>query len=297
MSLAPDLFRALGALCEPPDRAHPRLAAALGLPGAADAESHTEAFVLQLVPYASVYLGPEGMLGGAARDRIAGFWRALRLTPPAEPDHLAALLGLYASLVERERDESEPARSRMWRHARRTLLAEHLITWVPAYASAMVSLGSTYHAGWAKLLNEALASEAGDLGALDGTAHLRDIPALPSPETDGFVRALLAPARSGLIITRDDLARCARMTGLGLRVGERAFALRSLIDQDPVAAYDWLAGAAATSRREYHATTWPVPAAAARHWLSRARATHAALTTVLTRLRGTAPEVAHATGS
>ena len=36
------------------------------------------------------------MLGGEARDRIAGFWRALGLVPPPEPDHLAVMLGLYA---------------------------------------------------------------------------------------------------------------------------------------------------------------------------------------------------------
>ena len=40
-------------------------------------------------------------MGGLARERIAGFWNAVGLTPPPEPDHLAALLGLYASLTER----------------------------------------------------------------------------------------------------------------------------------------------------------------------------------------------------
>jgi TorA maturation chaperone TorD len=62
-----------------------------GLPGP-QAHEHTEVFGLQLYPYASVYVGPEGMLGGEARDRIAGFWRVLRLTPATEPDHLATLL-------------------------------------------------------------------------------------------------------------------------------------------------------------------------------------------------------------
>jgi sulfite exporter TauE/SafE len=38
------------------------------------------------------------MLGGAARERVAGFWRAVGLVPPPEPDHLAALLGLAAGV-------------------------------------------------------------------------------------------------------------------------------------------------------------------------------------------------------
>lgn len=45
--------------------------------------------------YASVYLGPDGALGGEGTDRAAGFWRAIGITPPAEPDHLTALLSLY----------------------------------------------------------------------------------------------------------------------------------------------------------------------------------------------------------
>ena len=40
-----------------------------------DAE-HTEVFVLNCPPYASVYLGPDGALGGEGADRAAGFWRA-----------------------------------------------------------------------------------------------------------------------------------------------------------------------------------------------------------------------------
>ena len=56
--------------------------------------------MLNCPPYASVYLGPDGALGGEGADRAAGFWRASGLTPPAEPDHLTALLALYASLGE-----------------------------------------------------------------------------------------------------------------------------------------------------------------------------------------------------
>ena len=88
-----ELVRTLGVLAEAPNSGTGSVAAAIGLP-APTPDDYTDAFVFQLYPYASVYLGAEGMIGGEARDRIAGFWRALRLTPPAEPDHLTALLGL-----------------------------------------------------------------------------------------------------------------------------------------------------------------------------------------------------------
>ena len=57
---------------------------ALGLPIPTPA-SYTDVFVLNCPPYASTYLGPEGGIGGDAADRVAGFWRAIAVSPPAEP--------------------------------------------------------------------------------------------------------------------------------------------------------------------------------------------------------------------
>ena len=84
-----ELFRALGAVAGDPADAR-TACAALGWAGPDNAE-HTEVFVLNCPPYAAVYLGAEGGLGGDAADRAAGFWRAIGLAPPGEPDHLTAL--------------------------------------------------------------------------------------------------------------------------------------------------------------------------------------------------------------
>ena len=65
--------------------------------------------------------------------------------------------------------------------------------------------------------------------------HLRDVPSLPDPRSDGsesFIKALLASISSGMIITRADLGRIARTLDLGLRAGERRYALEHLIAQD-----------------------------------------------------------------
>ena len=277
MTLAPDLFRALAALCESPDPAHARLAETLGLPGRSDPESHTELFVFQLVPYASVYLGPEGKIGGEARDTIAGFWRALRLIPPAEPDHLAALLGLYATLGERECGEAEPARRLLWRQARQAMLWEHLLTWLPPYLHAVTEAAPRFYTAWAQLLRDALLAEAAELtGPPDSLIHLRGLPAPPDGASDAFIRGLLTPARSGVILTRRDIARGARAMKLGLRAGERAFSLRWLISQDPVAACGWLETEAARCEA-WHSADRPALGDIAVHWLSRAEATRHAL--------------------
>jgi len=278
MAVAAELFRALGALCEPPEPAHRRSIQALGLPGPADPADHTELFVFQLVPYASVYLGPEGMLGGEAADRVAGFWRALRLAPPPEPDHLAALLGLYATLSETEDGERDTARRLLWRQSRRALLWEHLLPWAVAYARAAADAPTPY-AAWGELLTQALVAEAAGL-APPGTPplHLRDVPGLPGPGQDLqlLVRAILTPVRSGLLLTRWDLARGASTLGLGLRAGERAFALRSLLDQDPVATLVFLAEEAARWAAR-HRQTEPALGEVGRHWQERAEATRALL--------------------
>jgi TorA maturation chaperone TorD len=242
-----ELLRALGVLCEPPEPAHASVAAALGLPAPARDE-FTELFVLALPPYASIYLGREGMLGGAARDRVAGFWRALGLVPPAEPDHLAALLGLAAALADAERDEREPARAVLAREARHALLTEHLLPWAGPYLAKLAALAPPSYLAWGALLQDALAAETAALGppATLPTA-LRDAPALEPPERTGgraFTAGLLAPVRSGMILTRADLARAACDLGLGLRIGERRFVLRALLGQDAAGTLDWLAAEA-----------------------------------------------------
>lgn len=274
-----ELFRALGVLCESPVTAHARIAEALGLPGAPDSTEHAEIFLFQCYPYASVYLGPEGMLGGDARDRVAGFWRAIGLVPPAEPDHLAALLGLYATLIDLEAGETDPARALLRREARRALLWEHLLSWSLAYLTKLGEVAGPYHRRWAEVLALTLRDEASAVPKPDRLPlHLRVAPALPEPDAPAgeWVAALLAPVRSGLIIVRSDLAAAARNLGLAMRMGERAYALRSLFQQDAPATLAWLSTEAA-GWAERHQASEPVVGRVAEFWRSRADATRAAL--------------------
>jgi TorA maturation chaperone TorD len=243
-----ELLRALAVLCEPPAPEHERIAEALELPGRPLADDHAELFLFQLYPYASAYVGSEGMLGGQARGRVAGFWRALHVTPPAEPDHLAALLGLYASLAEAERVEPDEARRLLRRESRRALLWEHLLPWLPAYLAKLDELAPPFYRGWGSLLRAALRREADELGPQRVLPlHLREAPGLEPPDEAGateFLQGVLAPVRTGMILVRDDLARAAHELGLGLRIAERRLMLRGLLGQDAVATLAWLAGEA-----------------------------------------------------
>lgn len=240
-----ELLRALGALAEPPAEEHEMLAEVLGLPPAPAKTAYASIFLMQLYPYASVYLGNEGMLGGEARDRVAGFWRALQQEPPDEPDHVSSLLGLTANLAEAEAAESDPASARLLRSTRAALLWEHLLPWLPAFLQRIEEVGGAFYAAWATLLQEALRSELRDLGVLNVVPrHLTDAAGRADPRQDGaeaFLTFLLTPVRSGLIVLRSDVSRAGDELGLGLRTGERSFVLKALLAQDPQQVLSWLA--------------------------------------------------------
>lgn len=235
-----ELFRALAVIAEPPSQPTEAVAAALELPGRPDGVEYADLFLLQLWPYASIYVGAEGKLGGEARDRVAGFWRALRMTPPAEPDHVAALLGLYATLVDAEVAELDPARRGLRRRSRQALLWEHLLSWLPPYLAKLNEIASPFYRAWGELLSAALIAEAVELELSDDLPlHLREAPELA--DTEDLTAGILTPARSGIVLVRDDLARAAHRLGLGLRQGERTYVLKALLAQDPAATVDWLA--------------------------------------------------------
>jgi hypothetical protein len=288
-------------LCEAPSPELQQVADLLGLGPLPDRAAHGELFLFQLYPYASVYLGAEGMMGGEAADRIAGFWRALGQTPPAEPDHLAVMCGLQARLGELEQQAADPEARDRWRHVRGAFLWEHLLSWLPIFLMKVEDLGGVWDRGehespakasgpadpfylrWAALLGDALRAEAVALSMPEVPEqlplHLRAAPGCIDPRRDGlegFLASLLTPVRSGIILVRADLARAARELGLGLRLGERRQVLRAMFEQDPGPVLVWLAQEAAAWAERH----WPeVPAAAplTAFWQKRAAATAALL--------------------
>ena len=305
-----ELLRALGSLIEDPSSRHPRIARELGLPAAPRSSVHAAVVAFQRYPYASVHLGPEGMMGGEARDRIAGFRRALGMdgesgdeedpaaADPAaalegaaageraaegESDHLAALLALAAALERWQRDEADAARAALIAQARTTLAWEHVLSWTGPYLASFEGCGSPFHEAWAALTEDALEWLAADMDfPRTLPAALREAPPMADPRRDGgpaFVASLLAPVRSGMVVLRDDLVRLGAEAGLACRAGERRYVLGAFLAQDPRATLGWLAA---------HAREWSGraagrgPAAIARWWSGRAE-TSAALMADLAR--------------
>jgi TorA maturation chaperone TorD len=266
-----ELVRALGAMADGPDAAR-AVAPPLGLqpPGRAE---HTEVFVMNLPPFASVYLGPEGALGGEGAGRVAGFWQVLGLDPPAEPDHLSALLGLYASLGEALAAARRPATVSALSRAQGALFWEHLQSWLPAYLDAVTDLAAPVLSEWADLLRLVVAAEAARQPACPALPlALRAAPPDLGSDPDAGLReladALTVPVRSGMILTRHRLALGAGQAGVGHRIGERRFTLRAMLEQDPAATLAWLATEA--SRWQHRHESRSPADKAARWWADRA---------------------------
>lgn len=271
-----EVLRALAALCEPPGGGSARLARLLDLGVVPPQSEWSDLFLFQLHPYASVYLGEDGGIGGEARDRVAGFWRALELEPPAECDHLATMLAFQAELADRRRGAADDAAGERWRHVGRAFLAEHLLSWLPPYLTKLEQVAPEFYRRWGRLLGATLGAEARRLEpAAAPSMHWRAAPPLADPRRLGgraFLGSLLAPVRSGLILTRADLERATRDLGLALRLGERRFLLETLLGQAPAPVLAWLADHCA-GWRERLAAPRADGLAAGRHWLERAAAT------------------------
>jgi hypothetical protein len=231
------LLRALGAIADDPGDAR-AIAAVLDLPACGNTE-HTEVFVFNCPPYASVYLGP----GGEGPDGLAGFWRAIGLAAPAEPDHLTALLSLYASLGEAAEESRQPPEADALSQLREDVFREYLWPWLPAYLGAVWDLPATALVPWAELTLRALRRER--VPGRDGPLPLALREAQPPVTVDldlgDLLGALITPIRSGLILTRRAVSVGADRVGAGQRIGERRSALRAMFEQQPDRTAAWLA--------------------------------------------------------
>lgn len=279
-----ELVRSLGAAVITAPHASAPLFDALGLPTPSGAQ-HTEVFVLSAPPHAAIHLGAEGKLGGEGLDRVAGFWRALGLRAPEDADHLGVLLMLYAELAQAESTAADERRSAQMRRARAALFHEHIWSWAPGYLAAVDSLGVPSVSAWAQVTAQLLREEHDELDppALLPLA-LRAAPRClePSDSFDDVLDSLTAPIRSGAVLTPRDLALGAGRAGVGLRRGERRYALRAMLEQDATGTLEWLA-AHARSCAELHAAGSTRAGDTCDWWARRARGTADVLSSMCTR--------------
>ena len=267
------LFSSLGEIIEAPGAEQARMARMLGLPGEPNRHEFTNLFVIQLFPYASIYLNANGVAGGAVRRRAADYWRLTGGISPHEPDHVTALLKLYGSMQPTPADFTSPSID-----TRRIVFWEMLASWLPMYLLRIRELGSPLYQAWSDVLFDVIEAEAGQLEApAVMTSFLAAAPAAPSiNEAGAFVDSLFAPAVSGIIICRADLGRCAAAHRLTIRLADRRHTLKLMLMEKTGSVCAWLCGE--FTRQADNLRRLPDVLSIVRdHWVRRAETSAAAI--------------------
>ncbi len=186
------------------------------------------------------------------------------------------MLALYARLCELEEGEGGEALRAGWRGARRAFLWEHLLSWLPVYLMKLAEIAPPFYRGWGEVLMKTILAEIEAVGRQELLPlHLRAAGGLVDPRGgDGegeFWQSLLAPVRSGMILTRADLRRAGRALGCGVRMGERKFVLKALVAQDAKGTFDWLMEEAALWEKRHRSSSAAL-GAVADAWAAKAEA-------------------------
>ncbi|MGB5889290.1 MAG: hypothetical protein WBH75_04855, partial [Thermoanaerobaculia bacterium] len=153
---------------------------------------------------------------------------------------------------------------------------EHLLSWLPLYLAKLTEIAPPFYRRWAGQLTTALGEEIELQGLPERLPlHLREAPELADPKQEGgeaFLRSLLAPISSGIILVRADLHRAARELELGVRLGERRFILEALMAQEAGDTLAWLE-AECDLWIDRHRGAEPSTGAIAEFWTNRAKTT------------------------
>ena len=188
-------------------------------PDASMASAYTDLFLLNVSPYGTTFTDPSGELNGPAAWRAARRYeerdyRPAELAEVGAPDHVGLCLGFLAHLERVGGKDPE--------------FSSSLLDWVPICCLAVEREPSAhpFYGELAAVTRKRLLEEAH--GSLPTVSE-------PGPDFDEdevglsrIVRYLLAPARSGLYLSRAKLGQLAKTTGMRLPFGSRVDVARLL---------------------------------------------------------------------
>lgn len=204
------------------------------------ASDHFHQLGMNVTPNASMYLDEEAMLGGATAAWVFEIYSREDFTQPAQAegvDHVGNELAFLSFLLEADHQRiGASARLASERAAvAAQFLDEHLLIWLPLFVYALQRQGHSFYTAAAEtLLREVLACAASLPGLRRPVLPEVELPAedlLTDPDTHirDIARFLLTPIYSGILLTRDDIARFGRSTRLPRGFGDRLQILRNLI--------------------------------------------------------------------
>lgn len=210
------------------------LSAALGVEGATPSDLY-HLFVKELPPFASIYLSSDGNIGGGSRSVIAGFYSALGIPTPSDPDHLASLLRLLSGILNKEAelagadsDAGDEQRLVSVSRARSVLVNDHLATWLPVYLLRAKEVAPRPLMGWVSCTLDLLSVMVGECQGTVPAVQVYDGNLAVPGSSSELISWITTPGRSGIIVTHWDISNLAESLGLALRVGRKRFVLEEL---------------------------------------------------------------------
>jgi TorA maturation chaperone TorD len=241
--LTPDMLLAV--------RSIPELADVVPNPCDADtaAADHYDLFGLNVYPCASFFLDASGRLGGPVTDLVRHQLQRVGLASDAESaDHLGHELAYLALLAGAEADahaDDVDTEVQRMQHLQRQFLDGHLLWWLPPFVRAVRQHGHPFYATLADLTWALVVDHRAKLGGEAAgtlTPEPDDSPVdLLGDEATGLkdiARFLMTPVWSGLVLSRDDIARLGRSAQLPRGFGDRTQMLTTLLRS--AAEYDGL---------------------------------------------------------
>lgn len=254
------------------------------------AAAHYDLFGLNLFPYESIFLDPQGLLGGRIANEVARiYWEAnYRVSDDGtSPDHMGHELGLLAHLCDGEANALEAgseAEALTMQEYQRAFLNQHLLPWLAPLHEAVQRQEDPFFRGVANLTRELVLSHAVEIGINATMPPLATAPKLLSQSETGLKQIALfltVPPFSGLFLSRTDISRLARGRSLPRGFGTRQQMFTNLLraaaeydELDPLLAS--LQDVMTTAERSYTESVadYPQLASFAARWRERVRAAH-----------------------
>ena len=266
-------------------------------PGSQDeGAAYHDLFGLNVYPYASVFLDPQARLGGGVSDWVIRWFQQIGMGVDATdtaPDHIGHELAALGFLQGAEADARLDHRTEKVRQLvdlQRAFLDRHLLGWMPAFVWAVQAQGDPFYAQLADLALALVVDHRQDMGG--SVATELNLPETADQHEPNSIRELAVHltqhARSGIYLSRKDIAALGRKERLPRGFGDRAQMLANLFrsaarfDQLPEV-LDGLRGRVHDQNHRYeHLEQVPALGAMGRFWRARLAQTLCLLDTIQT---------------
>jgi len=176
-------------------------------------------FGLNVYPYAGVFLGADGLMGGTEAEASAAFYARVKWDAPShDADHIGMQLGVLAWLTGAEADalaDGKPGQQARIQALRRDVLDRRVLTWLPMLARAVASQESRVYERVIGLALDLAAEDRAELGEGESRPAFvlptpPDVLADPKTSLRDIASVLMTPAWAGVYLSREDVGRLAR---------------------------------------------------------------------------------------